>query len=81
VTRLRRVVVIEFRHIKNGNATVVSAPSRAITGDASAALSVGGTLMLPDLPVGTYPLEISLSDLHHKDRRVVRSASFRVVSK
>jgi VWFA-related protein len=66
--------------IKNGNATVVSAPSRTITGDDSAALSVGGTLTLPDLPLGTYSLEISLSDLHHKDRRVVRTASFRVVN-
>ncbi|HEY6804860.1 MAG TPA: VWA domain-containing protein [Pyrinomonadaceae bacterium] len=67
--------------IKNGNATVVSAPSRTITGDASTSLSVGGTLTLPDLPLGTYSLEISLSDLRHKDRRVVRSASFRVVNR
>lgn len=66
--------------IKQGDRTVVSAPSRLVTGNSGVPLPIGGVLTLQELPTGRYTLELTVADRHRRNSRVVRSEAFEVVS-
>lgn len=64
--------------IKRGSETVINGPSRSVSGTEGTPISIGGQLSLPDLPVGTYQLQLAITDSNRKNSEVTRSASFEV---
>ena len=64
--------------IKRGDEMVVSAPSRTVSGTSGLPISVGGMISLPNLPQGSYRLELAIEDTNRKNSQVVRTASFDV---
>ena len=64
--------------IKRGDTTVTSASSRLVNGTSGSPITIGGMISLPDLPRGSYRLEIAVEDTNRKRSTVTRSASFEV---
>ena len=64
--------------IKRGETTVTSATSRLVIGTAGSPITIGGIISLPDLPQGSYRLELAVEDPNRKRSVVTRSASFEV---
>jgi hypothetical protein len=64
--------------IKHGSTIVTSATSRLVTGTAGSPITIGGIISLPDLPQGSYRLELAVEDTNRKRSAVTRSASFEV---
>lgn len=76
---MTKQVQVELQ-LKQGGTTVRSLPVQVVSGTVGAPLSVRGSVVLSDLPTGNYSLEMSIVDAHQKDKPLVKSASFAIVS-
>jgi hypothetical protein len=76
---MTKQVQVELQ-LKQGGTTVRSLPVQVVSGTVGAPLSVRGSVLLSDLPTGNYSLEMSIVEAHQKDKPLVKSASFAIVS-